>query len=145
MASKNVEIFRAAHQAFNRRDFDGVVNVLAEEFIYHDRARGVTFTGRSGFREFMQGWVAAFSNAHVFEPTYIDGGDIVVAQFLGRGINDGPLGLLPKTDRQLNLHFCEIMRFNDRGQIVSGAAYYDQLSLMVQLGHAQPMEAAAAG
>ena len=26
MASQNVETFRAAHQAFNRRDFDGVVS-----------------------------------------------------------------------------------------------------------------------
>ena len=145
MVSKNVEAFRAAHQAFNRRDFDAVVNLLTEDFSYEDRPRGVTFTGRTGFREFMQGWVAAFSNATVSEPTYIDGGKIVVAEFVGRGTNDGPLGPLPATGRPMNVRFCEIMRFNDQGQIVSGAAYYDQLSMMVQLGHAQPMGAAAAG
>ncbi len=136
MAAKNVETFTAAHQAFNRRDFDAVENLLAEDFTYHDQSRGVTFSGRSGFREFMQGWVTAFSNAEVFEPKYIDGGDTVVAEFIARGINDGPLGPLPKTDKQLNLHFYEVMRFNNNGQIVSGNAYYDQQSMMVQLGHA---------
>ena len=32
MASQNVETFRAAHQAFNRRDFDGVVSKDGRRF-----------------------------------------------------------------------------------------------------------------
>lgn len=92
----------------------------------------------------MQGWVNALSNAEVSEPRYIDGGDVVVAEFIGRGLNDGPLGPFPRTNKQLNLDFCEIMRFNDKGQIVSGGIYYDQLSLMTQLGHARSFETAAA-
>lgn len=145
MASKNLETFRAAHHAFNNRDFDAVLNLMAEDFTYQDRARGVTFRGRSGFREFMQGWVTAFSNAEVSEPKYSDAGTTVVAEFVGRGTNDGPLGPLPKTGKHMKVPFCEIMRFNEKGQIASGAAYYDQLSIMAQLGHAPPAEAAAAG
>ena len=145
MASKNVETFRAAHQAFNKRDFEAVVNAMTEDVVYHDRARGVTFEGRSGFRQFMQGWVAAFSDADVFEPKYSDAGNTVIAEFVGRGTNDGSLGPLPKTGRTMSVPFCEIMTFNEKGQIASGAAYYDQLSIMIQLGHAQPAEAAAAG
>ncbi|MBI4474134.1 MAG: ester cyclase [Acidobacteria bacterium] len=142
MASRNVETFRAAHQAFNRRDFDAVVNAMAQDVTYEDRARGVTFRGRTGFKDFMQGWVTAMSNAEVSEPTYIDAGDVVVAQFIGRGLNDGPLGPLPATGKHMNLPFCEVLRFNDKGQIVSGALYYDQLSLMMQLGHAQKPQSA---
>lgn len=136
MSVNNVETFRAAHQAFNRRDFDGVVRSMTDDFTYRDHARGVTFTGRDGFREFINGWVTAFSNAEVFQPIYIDGGNVVVAEFTGRGVNDGPLGPSPATGRQMNLQFCEVIRFNDRGQMVSGGAYYDQLSMMAQLGHA---------
>ena len=43
MASRNAETFRALHQAFNRRDFDSVVGVMAEDVVYHDRARDVSF------------------------------------------------------------------------------------------------------
>jgi steroid delta-isomerase-like uncharacterized protein len=143
MASKNVETFRAAHQAFNKRNFEAVVNAMTEDVVYHDRARGVTFEGRSGFRQFMQGWVAAFSNAEVSEPKYSDAGN-TVAEFVARGTNDGPFGPLPKTGRTINVPFCEILTFNEKGQIASGAVYYDQLSMMIQLGHAQPAEAAAA-
>lgn len=145
MASKNVETFTAAHRAFNRRDFDAILNLLTEDFTYRDHARDVTFTGHLGFREFIQGWVTAFSNAEVTEPKYSDAGNTVIAEFVGRGTNDGPLGPLPRTGKQMNVPFCEIMTFNEKGQIVSGGAYYDQMSIMVQLGHAQPAEAAAAG
>jgi steroid delta-isomerase-like uncharacterized protein len=143
MASKNVETFRAAHQAFNRRDFDAVVATMAENITYQDRARNVTFRGRTGFKEFMQGWVTAFSNAEVFEPQYIDAGNVVIAEFIARGVNDGSLGPLPATGKQGNFPYCEVMRFNDKGQIIAGAAYYDQLSIMVQLGHAQAPQSAA--
>ncbi|MGH9632652.1 MAG: ester cyclase [Bryobacteraceae bacterium] len=145
MASRNVETCKAAHLAFNRRDFDAVLNAMAEDVTYHDRARDVTFRGRTGFREFMQEWVTAFSNCEVSEPIYIDAGDTVVSQFVGTGVNDGPLGPLPPTGKPLIFHLCESFRFNDQGQIVSGAIYYDQLSIMIQLGHAQaPQKTATA-
>jgi hypothetical protein len=37
------------------------------------------------------------------------------------------------------------MRFDDDGQIVSGGSYYDQLTMMIQLGHSEPSAEAAAG
>jgi ketosteroid isomerase-like protein len=145
MAARNVETFIAAHQAFNRRDFDAILNEMVEDVTYRDRARDITFRGRAGFKEFMQGWVGAFSNAEIREPVYIDGGDTVVSQFTACGDNDGPLGPLAATGKPVTFYFCEILCFNDAGQIVSGDAYYDQLSIMVQLGHAQaPPRATAA-
>src|SRR5215813_2941077 len=101
MASTNTETFRSAHQAFNGRDFDAVVDVMTDGFTYEDRARGVSFTGREGFKQFMQAWVTAFSDAAVTAPVYTDGGSTVVAEFVGRGTNDGPLGDLPATGRQM--------------------------------------------
>ncbi len=145
MASQNVETFRAAHQAFNRRDFDGAVSKMAEDLTYRDQARNATFTGRNGFKEFMQGWVEAFSDATVTDPSYLDAGDTVIAQFMGRGVNDGAFGPLPATGREIDVPFCEIMRFDDNGQIVSGSIYYDQVTMMTQLGHIEPSAEAATG
>jgi steroid delta-isomerase-like uncharacterized protein len=145
MASKNAETFRKAHEAFNRRDFDTVVSFMTDDCVYHDRSRGQSFRGRAGFKEFMQGWATAFSDAAVTKVTYLDAGDTVIAEFTGTGVNDGPLGPLPSSGKSLNLAFCEIMRFNAEGKIVEGRLYYDQLTLLTQMGHAQqPAEAAAA-
>ena len=145
MASQNVETFRAAHQAFNRRDFDAAVNKMAEDLDYRDQARNVTFTGRDGFKDFMQGWVGAFSDAEVSDPSYLDAGDTVIAQFIARGVNDGALVPLPATGRRIDVPFCEMFRFDDGGQIVSGGIYYDQLTMMTQLGPIEPSAEAATG
>jgi ketosteroid isomerase-like protein len=86
----------------------------------------------------------ASRNVETFRAAH-QAGDAVVAQFVGRGVNDAPLGPLPATGKPVNFNFCEILRFNDNGQVVSGDAYYDQLSIMVQLGHAQaPQKSTAA-
>jgi steroid delta-isomerase-like uncharacterized protein len=134
MASRNVETFREAHRAFNRRDFDAVAARMVDGFTYRDNARGMTYEGREGFKQFMSIWVSAFSNAEVCEPTYINGGDVVVAQFRGRGVNDGGMGPFRATGRAMDLPMCEILWFDADGRILSGAIYYDVMTMLTQLG-----------
>ena len=43
MESRNVETYRAGHEAFNRRDFDAMVKEYAESISWIDQARGITF------------------------------------------------------------------------------------------------------
>jgi steroid delta-isomerase-like uncharacterized protein len=141
MASRNADTVRSIFEAFNRRDFDAALHAAADGVVWQDRATGATFKGHNGFREFMQQWVSAFSNAECVQLELIDAGDTVVAEFIGRGVNDGPLGPLPPSGKQMNHAFLEVLRFDREGQVVSGSLYYDQLSMMAQLGHGQPVEA----
>lgn len=143
MSAANVETFRAAHQAFNRRDFKAVVNAMTDNVTYRDLARGVTYEGHAGFIEFMQGWVTRFSDAQVSDPSYLDAGDVVIAEFMGRGVNDGPFGPLPATGKRMDITMCEIVRFDKEGKVVAGSVYYDQVSILTQLGVAQSPGAAA--
>jgi hypothetical protein len=66
-----------------------------------------------------------------------------VAQFTAEGINDGPFGSMKPTRRKMSLPFCEICRFDKQGRIISGGCYYDQYTLLTQLGHIQPLAVAA--
>jgi hypothetical protein len=68
---------------------------------------------------------------------------MVVAQFTVEGTNDGPFGSFKPTRRRMSLPFCEICQFDKEGRIVSGACYYDQYTLLTQLGHMQPFAVAA--
>jgi hypothetical protein len=47
---------------------------------------------------------------------------------------------MPATGRRLSVRFCEVMRFNEKGRIVNGGLYYDQLSLLIQAGHFHPFQ-----
>ncbi len=142
MASKNVETLRAAHDSWNKRDFAGVVKNAAEKLTYADNARAVTFNSRDKFREWTEGWAKAFSDGRIINPEYIDAGDIVIARFTVVGTNDGPLNSMKATGRKMSLPFCEICHFDKQGRTVSGGCYYDQYTLMTQLGHI-PVAAAA--
>ena len=142
MASKNVEMLRSAHESWNKRDFAGVVKNAAEKLNYTDNARAVTFNSRDKFREWTEEWAKSFPDGLITNAEYIDAGDIVIAQFTVVGTNHGPLGSMKPTGRKMSLPFCEICHFGKQGRIVSGGCYYDQYTLMTQLGQI-PLAAAA--
>jgi steroid delta-isomerase-like uncharacterized protein len=143
MSAKNLKMLRAAHESWNKRDFAGVIDNAAENLSYTDHARAITLSTREKFREWTEGWAKAFSDGRIADPRYTDAGDIVVAQFTVEGTNDGPLGSMRPTGRKVSLPFCEICQFDKRGRIVSGSCYYDQYTLLTQLGHIQPLAVAA--
>lgn len=143
MTSKNVETLRAAHESWNKRDFAGVVKNAAEGFVYTDNARALTLNSRDKFREWTEGWAKGFSDGRITKAEYIDAGDEVIARFIVEGTNDGTFGPLKATGQRMSLPFCEISQFDKQGRIVSGACYYDQYTLLTQLGHVQPLPAAA--
>jgi steroid delta-isomerase-like uncharacterized protein len=143
MASKNVESLRAAHESWNRRDFDGVVRNIAETLSYSDRARSATIQGKQKFREFVEAWAQAFPDARIINPQYIDAGNIVIAQFTVEGTNDGNFMGMRPTGRRATVSFCEVVTYDKNGMAVSGNVYYDQYSVLTQLRHIKPIAAAA--
>lgn len=143
MNSKNVETHRAAHESWNRRDFQEMLRNSTEDFAYSDHGRNINLNGRDKFREWAEAWAQAFSDGRIMNAEYIDAGDIVVAQFTAAGTNDGPFGSMKPTGRTMSLPFCEIVHFDKDGRMVSGGCYYDQYTLLTQLGHIQPLPAAA--
>jgi steroid delta-isomerase-like uncharacterized protein len=137
MSASNVDAVRAEHEAFNNRDWDSMKGLIADDCVFVD-ARGERHVGPDAFVEdYAKGWSNAFSNAKVTEARYHDAGDTVVAEFIGRGTNDGPLGPLPASGREVNIPYCEIYEFDGEGKITGGHAYFDQFGMMVMLGHAE--------
>ena len=135
MASRNVEAHRVGHEAFNQRDFGAMTKEYADRIAWTDHSQGRTFTTPQEFRDdFLQGWVRASSDIRITDPGYLDAGDTVVARFTCRGTHDGPLGPFPATGKQFTLPLCELWHFDPDGQVVGGDLYYDQASLLTQLG-----------
>jgi hypothetical protein len=106
----------------------------AETISWIDQARGSTFTTPQEFTdEFLAGWIEASSDCRVTDARYTDGGDVVVARFIVRGTNDGPLGPFPATGKEWTLPICELWQFDADGRVLGGEIYYDQVSLLTQL------------
>jgi hypothetical protein len=54
--------------------------------------------------------------------------------FTVTGTHDGPFGPLPATGKEFTLPLCEMWHFDRDGRVVGGDLYYDQVSLLTQLG-----------
>ena len=135
MESRNVETYRAGHEAFNQRDFEAMTKQYGDNITWTDRARGSTFRTPQEFKEdFLAGWVGAASDIRITDPSYIDAGQTVVCTFTAVGTHDGPLGPFPATRKQFALALCEMWHFDSSGRVVGGDLYYDQVSLLMQLG-----------
>jgi len=135
MESPNVKIHRAGHEAFNRRDFVAMTSQYAEGISWTDHSQDRTFTTPQEFRDdFLPGWVQASADIRITATRYFDAGQTSVCAFTVAGVHDGPLGAIPATGKEFTLELCEMWHFDRDGQVVGGDLYYDQVSLLMQLG-----------
>ena len=136
MSSRNVERALAHYDAYNRGRLDEAVAPYADGATCIEHARGLTLQGREQVRAWLGEFKAAFPDDTASDLRATDAGDAVVVQFVARGTNDGALGPFPATGRRFAVPVCEVLHFDENGAIVRQENYYDQLSLLVQLGHA---------
>jgi hypothetical protein len=135
MESPNVKTYRAGHEAFNRRDFVTMTRQYADSIAWTDHSQGRTFRTPQEFRDdFLTGWIVASSGIRITGPRYFDAGQTVVCTFTVAGTHDGPLGPLHGTGKEFALPLCEMWHFDSSGRVVGGDLYYDQVSLLTQLG-----------
>ena len=134
----NTDAHRRLHDVFNRRDWDALDEYMAEDVTYQDVPRDQRMESLAEFKQWLGGWAAGFSDAEVAEAAYLDGGDFTVARFQGRGTNDGQLGPLEPTGERMDMPFCEILHWTPDGHMTSAEIYYDQMTMLAQLGHVQP-------
>jgi steroid delta-isomerase-like uncharacterized protein len=137
--AKGVALF----EAWERRDFDAVVKDMNDDVSYRDEPRGQTLRGKREIKDWFASWATASPDSTVGARVVGESGAAVVIEGVWRGTNSGPLGSLPATDRTVPLPFINVLRLDSAGRISSGSAYYDQLSLMIQLGHMEPPEQAS--
>jgi SnoaL-like polyketide cyclase len=133
-----VDKHREAHKCFNNRDWDGLRAHFADNARYSDVPRGLEMKTGDEFLGWARDWATAFSDATVFEPQYIDGGEYSVCRFTARGTNDGPMGPMQATGNRLDMAFCEVMHWGADGRCDRGEMYYDQMTLLIQMGVVEP-------
>jgi SnoaL-like domain len=135
MTSMNLATYRAGHEAFNRRDFDAMVKDYAGSIVWTDRARSLTYSTPQEFKKvFLAGWVRSSTDIRIVDPLYVDAGQTVLSTFSVVGTHDGPLGPFPATNKEFCLPLCEMWHFDTDGRVVGGDLYYDQVTLLLQLG-----------
>jgi steroid delta-isomerase-like uncharacterized protein len=137
MGEDSSSIIRKLFDGFNRKDIDAIEALAADDFELIDCASGEKYTGPKGARRNAEGWLTPFGDVQVELLNVISAGDWAVAECVGRGTHSGPMqtpmGEVPATGKQLELHFCSLIKVRD-GKIVEGRDYYDAMTIVSQLG-----------
>ena len=136
-ADRNEAVARSYYDAWNRRDFDAERATLADDVVVTVVGTGERLEGAADVVEAEKGWAVAFEDGTVEIDHVVVAGDTVVVEYTGRGTHTGPLqtpdGEVPATGRTGSLGFCDVITIRN-GKIAEMRAYFDTMSLMVQLG-----------
>ena len=131
------------HVYFQERELTMIKEHLASEFMFEDLPQALTIKSQDEFIDYLATWTTGFSDATIGDPQYLDGADHSIALFHARGTNDGEANGMPATGRTIDVPFCEVLHYGTDGKVLSGEVYYDQLTLLAQLGVIQPPGSAA--
>lgn len=126
---------RALYEAWEKRDFAALAAHCAEEVEICDAARGQVVKGRNNVRDFYASWAAACPDSVCGATIVASSHDTVAIEGVWVGTNTGSFAGLPATGQPVSMPWANVLHFDHDGRIISGTAYYDQLTPMTQLGH----------
>jgi ketosteroid isomerase-like protein len=125
-------------RAVNARDWKTYASLYAEDL--HMEAPGLPgpTTGRDVRVQLAQGLMAAFPDARVEPLRSFGHGDWACFEVLFTGTHMGPMPgpdgtEIPATNKSVRFPYCMVVRFKD-GQCSELYEYYDQLTMLTQLG-----------
>jgi steroid delta-isomerase-like uncharacterized protein len=133
----NASIVRTSYEDWNKRDFDHLASLYADEGEILLVGSGTSFRGPEGAKQYSHMWADAFPDGRIRVDNIIATGDHVVVQFTGTGTQTGTLaspgGDIPATGRSVTLEVCDVHTI-EGGKIKSQRSYFDSASLLMQLG-----------
>ncbi|PCC71135.1 Ketosteroid isomerase-related protein [Nannocystis exedens] len=134
MQTGNKERVIAVLDAFCRKDLDVAADYFAEDATLTNNTVTVVHRGRPAIRAHLERWHTMFSDAAAHSIELLEAGNTIVGIFYGEGTNTGPIGDKPATGKRYSIRYCEIYHFGPDGKIVANEAFFDQLTMLRQLG-----------
>ena len=128
-------VVRRQLEAFNRHNETDYLADIATGCSVIDIPSGEKLSGKEGARDFFRRWSRAFPDGKTTIHGEVVSGDSVVVLFTGEGTQRGPLGPFPPSNKQAKTEFCSVSKIDAQGTVTEIINYYDQLSLLMQLGH----------
>ena len=122
----NVDSVLALFKSISDDDLDSVAAAFADDAEWVEVPLGLTYRGPAGWRANVEYWRDGFTDGRAEVTNVIDGGDTVVVEYLGSGLNTGtlqtPQGELAPTGKHVEALIVDVWEFED-GKIKRGRSY----------------------
>lgn len=114
-------------------NFDAIPEIFHPDYHDHDPANEQDTRGLDGVRQETSGYRSAFADLRVTVEDQLADGDLVATRWTTRGTQQGDLGDIKPSGKQMTITGITIHRFMD-GKIREGWWNWDALGMMQQLG-----------
>jgi C-1 hydroxylase len=120
--------------AWNRGDAEGVVAYMVEDVIWHDVALPLPLHGREAVKQAAYGYMSAFPDLHLEATSETFQAPRLAQEWTATGTHRGDLMGIAPTGRAMKSYGATVSTFDEDGQVIEGAMYWNVLALMHQLG-----------
>src|SRR5262245_55023372 len=128
-----LQVAQLYFDAWNRHDGDGVVALFAEGGTYNDPASGGDRTGEQIKAYAQDLWTALPDVSFELVSAAVSGDGLLAAQWIMRGVNNGPFAGLPPSGRSVTLPGADFIRV-ESDKIRSVQGYFDTRAFSEHLG-----------
>lgn len=125
-------IRRFYEEVFNKRNLAALDDFYSPDHVDHSLPPGLPL-GPEGTRQAISIMLSGFPDLHITIEDMIVEGDKVVTRFTTHGTQQGMLGNIPPTGKQVAIPTIEITRIAD-GKIAEDWGLDDRLGMLQQLG-----------
>jgi steroid delta-isomerase-like uncharacterized protein len=120
-------------EAWNAHDPAAVAAFFAEDATLHD-AGGETVSGRDAIATRAQMYMDAFPDLRMDIQSIEVDGNTFTWEWRASGTNSGSLAGMPPTNKSVLIEGCDVGKVNPNGLIGSEIDYWNEASMMRQLG-----------
>jgi steroid delta-isomerase-like uncharacterized protein len=130
----NKELIKRFTEVVNAADWDGLDDILTEDFKRHSAATaGPPVTSLEEFKALQQVFYTAMPDQHIELGMLIAEDDMVAASAIYSGTLTGPMGDFPITGKRSESPFLTIFRIEE-GRIAELWVEWDNVAMLTQLG-----------
>lgn len=134
----NKEVVRRFVTAINERRFDDLDELVSPDVTRHSPSTpGLEVRSLAQFKDMLREDLTGVPDALQEVRILVAEGDLVALWANYSGTQDGPIGPFPATGRRVDADFAGILRL-EGGMITEINVVWDNLSMLVQLGHLEP-------
>ena len=121
-------------KGWNEKDLNAVDSYFAESIIR--KVNGVNLaTSKNELAANMQVYFTGFPDLEIQMDNMISDGNEIYLSWTITGTNTGDFGDLPPTGKKIKISGITRMDFDQEGKITNEEVYYNELSLLQQMGH----------
>lgn len=138
VVEKNVELYlHMWNEIVNLGDFDIMDTHFAPDYVF----MGVSgsLSGPAAAKQYMKALIGAFSDVEFIIEDAFGQGDKLVKRWVFQGTHSSELNGIPATGKRVTIEGVTVARMLD-GKLVEERDFYNELSLLQQLGVAPPSE-----